>query len=63
VYRSEPQLVPFRGYKLLSEPCEVRFTYANEDAVEADVSSMETEEYLLFRWINGVWKIIEPSSS
>jgi hypothetical protein len=43
------------GFGLLRSPCEVRFDYANEDAVEADVSSLETEEYVILRWVRGLW--------
>jgi hypothetical protein len=62
VYQSDPQRVRFDDLRLLNEPCEVRINYASEEAVEADVSSMETDEYMILRWVNGVWEIIEPSS-
>jgi hypothetical protein len=55
-YRTVPSLVRFDEFQLLSEPCEVRFDYANKDAVEADVSSLGGDEYLILRWVNGVWE-------
>jgi hypothetical protein len=59
-YRTEPQLARFDELRLLNEPCEVRFDYADE-VPAADVWGMEKQESLLFYWINGVWEITGPS--
>jgi hypothetical protein len=58
-YRTESQQARFDEFRLLNDPCEVRFSYASEDAPEADVSSLETDDYLILRWVNGVWEIEE----
>src|SRR5262249_54518036 len=60
-YRTEPRLTRFDEFRLLNEPCDVRFDYSNKDAVEADVSSMESDEYLILRWVNRVWEISGPN--
>jgi hypothetical protein len=62
LYRATPRWARFDDLRLLSEPCEVRFDYACEDAVEAEVSSLVGEEYLILRWINGVWEAAEESA-
>jgi hypothetical protein len=56
LYRATPRSARFDEFRLLSEPCEIRFDYGSEDAVEADVSSLANEEYMILRWINGVWE-------
>lgn len=62
LYHTNPRSARFDDLRLLSEPCEVRFYYASEDAVEADVSSLADEEYVILRWINGVWEPADGSA-
>lgn len=62
VYRTMPGSARFDDFRLLSEPCEVRFNYGTEDAVEADVSSPKDEEYMILRWINSVWELADGSA-
>jgi hypothetical protein len=62
LYRTIPRSARFDDFRLLSEPCEVRFDYASEDAVEADVSSLADEAYVILRWINGAWEPADGSA-
>jgi hypothetical protein len=62
LYHTTAQSARLDDFRLLSEPCEVRFDYASEDAVEADVSSLADEEYMILRWINGVWEPADESA-
>jgi hypothetical protein len=62
LYRTTPRAARFDEFRLLSGPCEVRFDYASADAVEADVSGLADEEYMILRWINGVWEAAEGSA-
>lgn len=61
LYRTTPRSARFDDLRLLSEPCEVRFDYASEDAVEADVCSLADDEYAILRWVNGVWEMVDGS--
>lgn len=56
-YRTTPRTARFDELRLLSQPCEIRFDYANE--VEADASSLADEQYMILRWVNGVWEIAD----
>lgn len=62
LYRTTPRAARSDEFRLLSEPCEVCFDYASEDAVEADVSSLRNDEYMILRWINGVWEAADGSA-
>ncbi len=62
LYRTTPQSSRVDEFRLLSEPCDVRFDYASEDAVEADVSSRQDDGYTILRWINGVWEMANGSA-
>jgi hypothetical protein len=56
IYRTTPKLVRFDELRLLSAPCEVKIDYACKDAVEADVCSLVDEQYMILRWVHGVWQ-------
>jgi hypothetical protein len=62
VYRTFPQQARFDELRLMSEPCEVRFDYASQEAVEADVSSLSNTQYVILRWVGGVWKAADEST-
>ena len=63
VYHTVPTSPRFDDFRLLGEPCEVRFDYSHPDFVVADVSSMADEEYLILRWVKGVWEMGEAEDS
>jgi hypothetical protein len=46
-------------FRLLGEPCEVQFDYADPDAVVAAVRSLSHEEYLLLRWAGRAWHLAD----
>ena len=62
VYRTTPTQARLDDLRLLSEPCEVRFDYASQDAVETDVCSLTDDECVILRWVNGVWEATDESS-
>jgi hypothetical protein len=58
-YRTGPGLAKTDTFELLKEPCEVWFDFADPDVVAADVLSTSSEEYMLLRWVGGVWKEVQ----
>lgn len=58
-YHMQPCSTRLDEFRLLNGPCEVRFDFASEEAVEAEVYSPRNQDYMVLRWVNGVWVIVK----
>ncbi len=54
-------------FQLLSDPCEIKMGYIQQDKIEADIVLLATDrdvfdadECLLMYFVNGVWEIADP---
>ncbi|MCE9547170.1 MAG: hypothetical protein K8T25_16980 [Planctomycetia bacterium] len=54
-------------FRLLSQPCEIKFGYFEQDKIEADITLLDpgrdifrADECLLLFFVNGVWEIGDP---
>jgi hypothetical protein len=45
------------------ESCEVYFDYSEEDAVTAEVDSLESDRYVTLQWIGGKWIVTDQSDA
>jgi hypothetical protein len=58
----------FDSFALLSQPCECKFGYIEQNKIEVDVTLLhssredvfEANECLLLFFLNGVWEIVDP---
>jgi hypothetical protein len=55
-YRTTAGFTLSDEFHLLSDPCEVSFSYALENVIEAGVFNTAREKYLVLCFLNGVWE-------